>query len=351
MSALVRSMPTATIEPIASPPRLDTDETYPREWINGVSECDPGLPGSYHAFRHSSWMPIRRKTWRALKDAWTQRPQMAVFEGCGQSATLHRSIEDPNKYQLRSKKCKSRWCIPCSRERGRSIAATLADIVGIRQVRFITLTLRTTSEPLHESIRLLTKGFARLRNSSLWRKTQDGGAAFLEVKFNPDKERWHPHLHIVSEGRFINKQALSDAWTRASHGSFIVDVKLVHGRRELCSYITKYVTKSVSNSVYRDHDRFVEAIKAMRGRRTCTTYGTWRGQVLVAKPDADAWLYVCTYAQALRSARANPYSDRALALRALTSPRKQDEWKQDARPPPNGHQTTLDYDYAAVSYP
>lgn len=332
-------MATATIQPINRNTRLDARETYRRKDGEGFPGYDPQIETSYSAFRHRSWEPIRRRTTRALKAAWIPKTAMLRFDGCGVGATLHRSIADPNKYQLRSKKCKSRWCMPCARERGRSIAATLADIVGAQVTRFITLTIRTKDEPLKESLEHLTKSFARLRHTALWKQTQTGGAAFLEVKWNPDRERWHPHIHVVAAGKFIPKQALVAAWTRASRGSFIVDVRLVKTRNELCNYITKYVTKGVSSSVYRDDKRFVEAIKAMKGKRTCTTFGTWRGCALVTKPTEDEWVYVCSYEEAIRRATTNPWCDEATALRALTKDRKPGEWTKDDRAPPNENRT------------
>lgn len=339
-------MPTATVILEKCPTRLDTQETYAVDRSAKIVRFKHGLPGTYHAFRHSSWLPIRKRTQRALKAAWFSRSQQSRFQACGSAATLHRNTEDPTKYQIRSIKCHSRWCIPCSRERGRSIAATLGDIVGNKQVRFITLTLRTHDEPLKESLDLLSKSFSRLRSSPLWKTTQTGGAAFLEIKWNPDKERWHPHLHIIAEGKFIPKQDLSNAWTRASHGSFIVDVKLVHSRDNLCSYITKYVTKAVSTSVYRDHERFVEAMTAMEGKRTCTTFGTWRGHALVVKPPEGAWEYLCDWETAIARADTNPWCIEAQAIRALTQPQTPTDWSHNDRAPPKTSHETLWYDYS-----
>lgn len=342
-------MGTATIEPYRNNTQLDPLETYPGRRTDGRWTYDTDLPSTYHAFRHSGWKHYRERTRRAFKAAFIRPNQTLAFESCGSQATLHQSVTDPNKYQLRSNKCKSRWCIPCAGERGRSMAATLADIVGTKQVRFITLTIRTREESLQESLDHLTKSFARLRHSKLWKQTQTGGAAFTEVKWNPDKQRWHPHIHIVGEGRFIDKKLLSNAWTRASKGSFIVDVRLVHSRPDLCSYITKYVTKPVSGSVYRDDDRLAEAIVAMKGRRICTTYGTWRGTVLHHKPEADEWRYVSTYEQARERAITNPLCRESLALKALTRPRTPDQWKENHHGPPNENQTDLFCDYREES--
>jgi hypothetical protein len=42
------------------------------------------------------------------------------------------------------------------------------------------------------------------------------------------------------------------------------------------NYITKYATKGWTNEIAEDHDRLVECIVAMRGRRLLATFGAWR---------------------------------------------------------------------------
>lgn len=327
-------MPTTILQPPSLKTRLDTRETSFQGWEHGRKTFVVGQIDAYHTFRHASWCWVRKRTAKALSESKVSRNARARFATCGSGARLYRHKEDPNKYQIRSHTCRSRWCTPCSRERGRAIATTLAELVGTNTVRFVTLTLKTTTEPLAESLAHLTKSFTRLRRSKLWRSTQAGGAAFLEVKWNPLRDRWHPHLHILVAGKYMPKQQLSEQWKIASGTSYIVDIQLVKNRKDLCNYVTKYVTKSVSTSVTRDEARFIEAINAMHGKRTCATFGSWRGSKLVEKPESDDWEYIGTWEDVVASSRFDPASDRYLALLNFTKHPEHTEWGNDNRAPP-----------------
>ncbi|KKM62827.1 hypothetical protein LCGC14_1517790, partial [marine sediment metagenome] len=105
------------------------------------------------------------------------------------------------------------------------MAARVAELSADREVRFITLTLRINWEPLGDQVTRLMRCFARLRRRVLWKSTQFGGVAFLELKRRPHNHTWHPHVHIISEGLWIEKRDLSKAWLEITGDSFIVKVK------------------------------------------------------------------------------------------------------------------------------
>ena len=345
--SLRKTMTTAIVPPSDYSSRLDPHETYDEVSWHHIPRFDPRIESSYHNFRHGSWKPQRDRTLRALSKAFISQPSQRRFADCGSGAKVFRHNDDKDKYQIRSHKCRSRWCLPCARERGRNVAASLADVVGNKTVRFITLTLKTTSEPLAESVAHLTKSFTRLRSSPLWKQTQSGGAAFMEVKWSKDRQRWHPHLHIITEGKWIKKADLSSAWLRATGTSFIVDVGLVKSREHLCRYVTSYTTKPIDVSVTKDEDRFVEAIKALHGKRACATFGTWRGLKLIHKPENDDWTFVGHYGEMYSDAETCPTGKSAAIIRALTKARKPDEWKKESRGPPEDGQEETWYDYSA----
>ncbi len=324
---------------------LDPDETYVRLTDGEVPTYDARLKDTYSAFRHSGWRAERARTLHALKSAWMTKSNLSRFQGCGTNAKVFRHRTDGEKYQIRSNKCRNRWCIPCAKERGRAIARTLSALAGPKQIRFITLTLRTTDQSLSDSVKLLTNSFRRLRHSTVWRETQRGGAAFMEVKWNPERHRWHPHLHILAEGKYIPKQQLSKSWCKATGGSFIVDVRLVASKEQLCSYVTKYVACPVTSSIRKDRDRLVEAVAALHGKRTCATFGTWRGTRLTPIPEVDEWVYVGTYQDFARSASINPWGEKAHILRAMTTKRHHDLTTPEQRGPPSSNRNEQDYDY------
>ncbi len=333
-------VPTNDPEPRPCPDSsVHTDETYVQTHAGRLPTYDPALKSTYHSFRHSGWNSTRRRTNRALEEVFGDSNRLGRFRSCGRNAHVFVHKKDPDRFQVRSEKCRDRWCVPCSRERARQLAGTLADFVAGRTTRFITLTLKSSTEPLKELVDKLLVSFRNLRRHRLWKSTQTGGAAFLEVKWNPDSNRWHPHLHILSEGRYLPKQDLKRMWYAVTGDSFIVDIKWIQSREGLCSYVTKYVASPVTHSVTNSHDLFTEAIRALHGRRTATTYGTWRGARLIDKPESDDWLYVASWQQLYRQACVSPWArDRAILAKILSgSPAK--PWKTEAqrkpRPPPD----------------
>lgn len=319
---------------------VHTNETYVLTHTGVLPSYDPELERSYHSFRHSGWRGTRDRTRQAILACFGRSNRVERFDTCGRHAHVFRHVTDSERFQVRSEKCRDRWCVPCARERARALAATLADFVAERTVRFITLTLKSSTEPLLELVDKILASFRKLRRAPIWKGTQVGGAAFLEVKWNPQSNRWHPHLHIISEGRYIPQQRLRDAWYQITGDSFIVDVRPCNSRPNLCSYITKYVASPVTHSVTNNHDLLCEAMRALHGRRTCTTYGTWRGLKLIHVPEKDDWTYYGSWEALHEAAVRNPWGKERKVLAAILAAKPPSPWKTTAecvaepRPPP-----------------
>lgn len=183
------------------------------------------------------------------------------------------------------------------------IAHNIREHLDARRARFVTLTLRSDRESLQYLLDHLYASFARLRRTKLWQNTQRGGVAFCEIKWSARNERWHPHLHILTEGRYLAKQALSNAWRKATGDSFIIDIRKVSSAERAISYVVKYASKPHDASIWRVPERLLEAMLAMRGRRLCLTYGTWRGISLTDVPESGAWTPIAPLAILLSQAQ------------------------------------------------
>lgn len=155
------------------------------------------------------------------------------------------------------------------------MAARVAELSKDREVRFITLTLRINDAPLGDQVTRLMRCFARLRRRVLWRKTQYGGIAFLELKRRPYNHTWHPHVHIIAEGVFLEKRDLSKAWHEITGDSFIVKIQPCNSSEDAAYYAAKYSGKAVHNGVENDPAMLDEAIVALKGRRLHTCFGSW----------------------------------------------------------------------------
>jgi len=164
---------------------------------------------------------------------------------------------------------------------------SLLAVIGRTPCSFITLTLCGKGEPLADLIDRLYKHFRTLRLHPTWDEKVRGGAAFLEVKWSDKAQRWHPHLHIIADADYIPKGELSTVWRTITHDSFIVDIQRVKNPEITGRYVTKYASKPLNTSFANSPALLDEAIKALKGRRLCLTFGTWYGTPLTTAEDDE----------------------------------------------------------------
>lgn len=264
------------------------------------SRIDPSNPV---AFRHSGWQFRRRVIFAALQSLGLPAARLKRWLNCGANAWLLRSRSEPDRYKLVSDRCRDRFCVPCARERARVVSLNLLGHIQKRQVRFITLTLKASRMGLGSCIDRLYESFARLRRSKLWSDTQVGGVTILEVTWSRKSEAWHPHLHILTEGKYINQAALSHRWLRITADSYIVDVRAIKDPAVAARYVAKYASKGITADALGEPGRLKEAILALSGRRLLSTYGTWRGLNLSHVEPSDDWEYLGLFSAWLQRAR------------------------------------------------
>lgn len=294
------------------------------------------------AFRHSGWATARFRVKRAMVEAGVHENRMLAFDSCGHGAFVMRSKEDPEVFRVRGANCCDRFCKPCARQRASIVAKNLMDQVQDRRIRFVTLTLKDQTSDLSLELDRLYESFQQLRRRDFWKKRVDGGAALLEVKYNQNSTRWHPHLHIMIEGAYLPQAQLKQNWLEITGDSYIVDVRPVHNNRNVIRYITKYATDPVDGSINRNIALLAEAIRAFKGRRTCMTFGTWRGMPLTKNDDQGEWELVGTLASVIWHANHGSDDDRNFAAHVLSGiwvfdpiAAKGDSNEPPARSPPN----------------
>jgi hypothetical protein len=250
---------------------------------------DPGP-----AFRHSGWQQIRSRVRAALIASGAKQATVASFDACGSNAWVYRRVSEGDAddlYTVKSDTCHHRFCLPCAIARSTTIAINLLDAVGgsPRELRFITLTLATDpSKSLSEQLTRLVACFRKLRSRPVWRRTQQGGVAFIEVKRNLEAGTWHPHLHVIAQGRFMPQKSLSQAWRQVTGDSYICDIRYVKSSSHVARYVTTYASKPFDFSLTRDHDALVEAMLALKGKRLILQFGTWRTLRLVTREPPDS---------------------------------------------------------------
>lgn len=245
-------------------------------------------------FRHTGWAHDRTRVYDALHRTGQSCARIHDFRECGKYAYVFQSVEDPDVYTLGGSTCHDRFCLPCGRERSRVIAGNVKLKLEGKKARFLTLTLRSTTEPLAELLAKLTRDFTSLRRTKLWRKRVTGGVAFLEVKWKENTQRWHVHLHALLQGRYVPREEISKTWLKITGTSEVIDIRIVENEAHCTHYICKYASKPLDKTVVVEPLRLDEAIVALKGKRLCMTFGSWRGYKLTEPPESGTWVQLGT---------------------------------------------------------
>ena len=255
-------------------------------------------------FRHSGWAHDRRRVYDAFFRTGQSGARIYDYTQCGAHSYVFQSVEDPDVYTLGGSTCHDRFCLPCGRERSRVIAGNVKLRTEGKPARFVTLTLRSTTEPLADLLLKLTHDFTALRRTKLWNKRVTGGVGFLECKWLAAKNRWHVHLHCLLQGRYIPQDELSKTWEKITATSKIVDIRIATDAKHVTFYICKYASKPLDHTVLVDPVRLDEAIVALKGKRLCMTFGSWRGYKLTEPPESGTWIQLGTLDEIIQNAEA-----------------------------------------------
>lgn len=292
----------------ASPPLLDFDPILPE------------LTPAEKTFWHSGWNATRDRLAEALVRCGEPAARIDRFTKCGGNtwAMRHRVTGD---YRLRSNRCHDRFCLVCQRARSGLISRNVRKALTARDYLHVVLTIRHSDTPLATQIDQLYRWFRKLRSKACWKNYVAGGAAFLEVTRNQQTGRWHPHLHIIAQGRFIpikdypgyhrskpvQLPGLISTWESVTGGSTNVRVDKITDRDAAALEVAKYVTKPLHNSLFEDPDAIDEFIRALKGRRLCATFGNWyKIRLTERSPDWDPadWVFECSLADLVKRADA-----------------------------------------------
>lgn len=253
-------------------------------------------------FRHTGWQRDRQRVYDALIRTDQPGPVRQDFRDCGLHAYVLQSSTDPTVYRVAGSTCHHRFCLPCGQQRSRTIAMNVLDRLHGQRARFLTLTMRSTTESLASLLTKLTNAFARLRTRAFWKHHVTGGVAFTEIKWNATLQRWNVHLHAIIQGRYMKVGLLSQLWKQITGDSLIVDLRAITDERMVARYITKYASKPLSHTVLHEPHRLDEAILALKGRRLATTMGDWRGVLLTPTQDEDSWVNLGSLTQMYQQA-------------------------------------------------
>ena len=181
-------------------PFVPLDDDQGDNWLAGL-EADPGW-----------WVKVREKAHAAA------RPFVGLYqqlERCGRKVRPFRCEECGGETVFGPHRCKLRYCPVCGVGLARDLEKRVTKIVArMRSPRFLTLTVPSGPD-LKERLDFLRKAFQRLRRSKVWKRYVRGGVAVLEIT-GGRRRGWHPHVHVIVDGKFIPKPELVVAWQKAT---------------------------------------------------------------------------------------------------------------------------------------
>lgn len=298
-------------EPTRSPGRLESPDL-----ATGIQTPQDGLhlrpsvkldsrfawpePTSEEAWRrHATWAARRQETWDALQRVKPAAASTVRFAYCGSqlwvqhNGTPGRGGVDATKARTICNCCRHRLCVACCRSAGWIVKENIRKALQGKTHRFLTFTLRHNRTPLADQIDRLYRCFNVVRRRSEIAASIIGGVIVLEIKVSGKDGLWHPHLHVLAEGTWIDQKVLSKHWYAVTGDSFKVDIRAIEDEDRGALYVSKYVTKPVDDSVYAHPEMLDEYIEALDRRKTLATFGSWRGKrvTVPAKDDGtpETW--------------------------------------------------------------
>lgn len=174
-------------------------------------------------------------------------------------------------------RCNHRACPLCGPLRAAELQrGVLRATAKMDQMRFLTLTIVSTDDPLAKRIDHLRQSFSRLRRQKAWKNHVKGGVVTVEVTWNPRTQQWHPHLHMLIDGTYFPSKAIKAAWQEATGDSDIVHISRPAGRFAAAAYVAKYASKGMDFPTAPDR-RIAEWNHAIRSVRLAQTFGSLHG--------------------------------------------------------------------------
>jgi hypothetical protein len=241
---------------------------------------------------HAHWQDRRRLILDALLRTAPLNRRCVRFAFCAQSFWAYRHVTNADRFVLVRDFCHDRFCDVCSRRRAWTIRCNLRPLLGERDYRLISLTLRHNATPLTAQLNHLYASFRRLRTTAAWKAHVRGGVAFLELGRNAETGRWHPHLHCVTFGTWFPAAVLKLCWRFATGDSDVIDIRFVEDPETVATYVCKYATKSLPESIASEPAALDEAVVALHSRKLLVLFGEAKHwQLLKTTPLPDFKFY------------------------------------------------------------
>ncbi len=203
-----------------------------------------------------------------------------------QCCSEFRALECENGHRFKhvpTSRCRYRLCVDCARERQHRALKRLWPMLRGFQRAYphdrpvvITLTIKSSHEPLAVIDKRFKGWFSRLRRSEKWKHRIRAAVAGFEFTWSA-VEGWHYHAHILAYRKAWYEQAeLAAQWQRITKGAGqIVDIQSKGNLRTMASEVLKYCFKP--SDIFRWDVQQVREFNALRRIKLSECYGELRG--------------------------------------------------------------------------
>jgi hypothetical protein len=145
-----------------------------------------------------------------------------------------------------SRYCGHRWCLICNRIRtAKLINAYEKPLDALIDKQFVTLTRpNVPGEKLKSEIDYFYKWWRAMLRVSVKEGLNLSGIRKLEITYNHKRNDYHPHFHLIVEGKEGAKYIL-EKWMEANKTASIdaQDIRECFSYKDLFKYVTKLTTK------------------------------------------------------------------------------------------------------------
>jgi len=194
--------------------------------------------------------------------------------------------------------CKNRWCTVCNRIRTGILIKTYKPVLESWEDKwFVTLTIpNVPADELRTALNEMQTEFSRVNVQFRVRYHRKKGNKLLgfrklECTYNPARDDYHPHYHVIVKGEHMARALLSEWLRRFPDAKDIAqDIRPADDDSvmELFKYFTKLIVK-VNRG--KDGHVFIKPLdvvfQAIKGKRTFQNFG-FIAPKEVKKPDDEA---------------------------------------------------------------
>lgn len=195
----------------------------------------------------------------------------------GRSLGCSDFVEQAPDGTLTAHYCGYRWCLVCNRIRiARAISRYAPIVAEWSDAQFVTLTLpNVPAHALADTIGLMLEAFTSCKRAlKRTHGLQFRAIRKLEVTYNPKRNDFHPHFHVILDGE-IQARALVALWLdrvpsaveAAQDVRPVTDGTLI----EAFKYFTEVISKGTKRGV--DAGSLAVIFEAMQGRRVWQSVG------------------------------------------------------------------------------